>query len=363
MMALIICAVVGVNAQTAYQSSKVLDNVSVGVTGGISSPLDFNSVTPFNTNFGLKVQKDFTPVVGVQIEGLAILNDNHFTDSKTWVKASNVGLNGVINISNLIGGYKGTPRFFEASAVAGLGWLHFYGTSKNAIATVSDFDLPRVYGTAKNALSAKTGVDLAFNLGANKEHSIVLTPAVYWALTNVTEHTQFNKNHAQLAVNVSYVYHFKTSNGTHHFKTFNVGDLNSTIKSLRDENSVLKNGVKSLADENSSLKKDLASKPNATSSVETVDRTWVIEFAQGSSSLDAVAKEKLNTIPSDATVNIEGTASKEGSAKVNKKVSVDRANAVKQYLENKGVTVRSSKGNGVSHGDTTNRLVHVTIAE
>lgn len=348
MLALIICAVVGVNAQTAYQSAKVLDNVSVGVTGGISSPLDFNSVTPFNTNFGLKVQKDFTPIVGAQLEGLAILNDNHFADSKTWVKASNVGLNGIINISNLIGGYKGSPRLFEVGTVTGLGWLHFYGVPS---------------GSVKNALSAKTGLDLAFNLGANKEHSIVLTPAVYWALTNVTEHTQFNKNHAQLAVNVSYVYHFKTSNGTHHFKTFNIGDLNNTIKSLKDENSVLKNGVKSLANENSSLKKDLAAKPNSTSSVETIDRTWVIEFAQGSSSLDAVAKAKLNTIPSDATVNIEGTASKEGSANVNKKVSTDRATAVKKYLENKGVTVRSSKGNGVSHGDTTNRLVHVTIAE
>lgn len=348
MLALIICAVVGVNAQTAYQSAKVLDNVSVGVTGGISSPLDFNSVTPFNTNFGLKVQKDFTPIVGAQLEGLAILNDNHFADSKTWVKASNVGLNGIINVSNLIGGYKGSPRLFEVSTVTGLGWLHFYGVPS---------------GSVKNALSAKTGLDLAFNLGANKEHSIVLTPAVYWALTNVTEHTQFNKNHAQLAVNVSYVYHFKTSNSTHHFKTFNIGDLNNTIKSLKDENSVLKNGVKSLANENSSLKKDLAVKPNSTSSVETIDRTWVIEFAQGSSSLDAVAKAKLNTIPSDATVNIEGTASKEGSANVNKKVSTDRATAVKKYLENKGVTVRSSKGNGVSHGDTTNRLVHVTIAE
>lgn len=348
MLALIICAVVGVNAQTAYQSAKVLDNVSVGVTGGISSPLDFNSVTPFNTNFGLKVQKDFTPIVGAQLEGLAILGDNHFADSKTWVKASNVGLNGIINISNLVGGYKGNPRLFEVSTVTGLGWLHFYGVPSASV---------------KNALSAKTGLDLAFNLGANKEHSIVLTPAVYWALTNVTEHTQFNKKHAQLAVNVSYVYHFKTSNGTHHFKTFNIGNLNDAIKSLKDENSVLKNGVKSLADENSSLKKDLAAKPNSSSSVETIDRTWVIEFAQGSSSLDAVAKAKLNTIPSDVTVNIEGTASKEGSININKKVSTDRANAVKKYLEDKGVTVRSSKGNGVSHGDTTNRLVHVTIAE
>ena len=43
MFALLISAVVGVNAQTAYEASKVFDNVSVGVTGGISSPLNFNN--------------------------------------------------------------------------------------------------------------------------------------------------------------------------------------------------------------------------------------------------------------------------------------------------------------------------------
>lgn len=58
MFALLISAVVGVNAQTAYEAAKVFDNVSVGVTGGISSPLNFNSVTPFNTNFGIRLQKD-----------------------------------------------------------------------------------------------------------------------------------------------------------------------------------------------------------------------------------------------------------------------------------------------------------------
>ena len=160
MFALLISAVVGVNAQTAYEAAKVFDNVSVGVTGGISSPLNFNSVTPFNTNFGIRLQKDFTPVVGVQAEGLAFVNGNHFAnDVNTWVKATNVGVNGVLNLSNLIGGYKGSPRVFEVSTVTGIGWLYKWDTSSNY-------------------LSSKTGVDLAFNLGNKKQHSIMLTPAV-----------------------------------------------------------------------------------------------------------------------------------------------------------------------------------------
>ena len=96
------CAVVSVNAQIATENSKVLDNVSVGVTVGATTPLDFNSVLPLNTNLGLKISKEFTPVVGMQIEGLAILNDNHFSDVKTLVKATNVGVNRTVNLSNLL---------------------------------------------------------------------------------------------------------------------------------------------------------------------------------------------------------------------------------------------------------------------
>lgn len=218
MFALLISAVVGVNAQTAYQSAKVFDNVSIGVTGGISSPLNFNSVTPFNTNFGIRLQKDFTPVVGVQAEGLAFVNGNHFAnDVNTWVKATNVGVNGVLNLSNLIGGYKGSPRVFEVSTVTGIGWLYKWDTSSNY-------------------LSSKTGVDLAFNLGNEKQHSIVLTPAVYWNLSSVNG-VEFNRNHAQLAVNVAYVYHFKTSNGTHHSKPMT--SARRTMKSTNSRRSLL----------------------------------------------------------------------------------------------------------------------------
>ena len=118
MLALLISAVMS-NAQTAIQTSNALDNISIGITDGVSTPLDFNSMFPLNTNVGLKVQKDFTTAFGVQLEGLAILNDNHFSDLKTSVKATNIGINGVFNLSNIFGGYKGVPRTFEISTVVG----------------------------------------------------------------------------------------------------------------------------------------------------------------------------------------------------------------------------------------------------
>ena len=342
MFALLFCAIVGVNAQKAYEVAKVLDNVSIGVTGGVSSPLNFNSVTPFNTNFGLKLQKDFTPVVGVQVEGLAFVNDNNFSDVKTWVKATNVGVNHVVNMTNLFCGYKGSPRTFEVSTVAGLGWLHSWSNHCNN-------------------LSAKSGVDLAFNLGNDKQHSIVVTPAVYWNLTN-SDKVQFNKNHAQLALNVSYVYHFKTSNGTHHFKVHDVGLLNDKINKLTEEKIGYENIVKSLNNEKSDLNKEIKNlKERCATLVDNV--LWVVQFEQGSSELSSDAKKLLDkVIKLNKPVDVVATASPEGSKSVNDALSEKRANAVAKYLKNNGVTVKSIKGVGVKTKES-NRLGLITLAK
>lgn len=341
MFALLISAVVGVNAQTAYQSAKVFDNVSVGVTGGISSPLNFNSVTPFNTNFGIRLQKDFTPVVGVQAEGLAFVNGNHFAnDVNTWVKATNVGVNGVLNLSNLIGGYKGSPRVFEVSTVTGIGWLYKWDTSSNY-------------------LSSKTGVDLAFNLGNEKQHSIVLTPAVYWNLSSGNG-VEFNRNHAQLAVNVAYVYHFKTSNGTHHFKTYDIGAKNDEINKLKEKLASEGKKNQSLIEKNTKLNSQLAA---LNSKGDTLNMKWVVEFEQGKSELSSKAKEELkNVIDAKKPVCVVAKASPEGSKDTNKKLSDERAAVVTKYLTDNGVTVKKSEGVGVE-SKYSNRVVLITLSK
>ena len=333
MFALLISAVVGVNAQTAYEVAKVFDNVSVGVTGGISSPLNFNSVTPFNTNFGIRLQKDFTPVVGVQAEGLAFVNGNHFAnDVNTWVKATNVGVNGVLNLSNLIGGYKGSPRVFEVSTVTGIGWLYKWDTSSNY-------------------LSSKTGVDLAFNLGNEKQHSIVLTPAVYWNLSSGNG-VEFNRNHAQLAVNVAYVYHFKTSNGTHNFKTYDVGAMNNEINYLHGK-----------LDECEKREPKLVERIVEKKVAVPTNTEWFVQFAQKSAELTAEAKATLDKIGENLVVDVIGTSSPEGDAEFNQRLSEKRAAVVADYLTKRGVKVNSWAGKGVHIGLATNRLAIVTVAQ
>ena len=332
LMLALFSAVVTANAQTATENSNAFDNVGVGVTAGVSTPLDFNSVFPLNTNVGLKIIKDITPVIGFQIEGLAVLNDNHFSDLKTAVKATNVGLNGALNLSNFFWGYKGTPRVFEVSAVAGLGWLHTWNTSENS-------------------LTAKTGLDLAFNLGKKKVHSLVLTPAVYWNLHKI-DAIQFNKKGAQLALNLSYIYHFKTSNGTHHFKTYDVGAMNNEINYLHGK-----------LDECEKREPKLVERIVEKKVAVPTNTKWFVQFAQKSAELTAEAKATLDKIGENLVVDVIGTSSPEGDAEFNQRLSEKRAAVVADYLTKRGVKVNSWAGKGVYNGRATNRLAIVTVAQ
>ena len=332
LMLALFSAVVTANAQIATENSNAFDNVGVGITAGVSTPLDFNSVFPLNTNVGLKITKDITPVIGFQIEGLAVLNDNHFSDLKTAVKATNVGLNGALNLSNFFWGYKGTPRVFEVSTVAGLGWLHTWNTSENS-------------------LTAKTGLDFAFNLGKKKAHSLVLTPAVYWNLHKI-DAIQFNKKGAQLALNLSYIYHFKTSNGTHHFKTYDVGAMISEIDRLNGALSECEKREPKLVER--IVEKKVAVPTNTE---------WFVQFAQKSAELTAEAKATLDKIGEDLVVDVIGTSSPEGDAEFNQRLSEKRAAVVADYLTKRGVKVNSWVGKGVQIGLATNRLAIVTVAQ
>ena len=329
LMTLLFSSLVSVNAQIATQNSNALDNVYVGVTGGVSTPLDFNSVFPLNANAGLVIGKEFNPYVGMSIEGLAMFNDNHFGKAETFVKAVNVGLNGTLNLSNTFAGYKGTPRAVEFGAVAGLGWLH-------------------TWGVHTNYLTAKSGVDVKFNLGKKKAHTIMLTPAVYWNLNKIGN-VKFNKNHTQLALNVTYVYHLKTSNGTHHFKTYDVGAMTADINELRARLDECEKREPKVVE--TVIIKEVPQQVT-TNAVEKAQWECTVKFAFNSAKLTDDAKAELDKVPAGAEVSLEGFASPEGNAKYNQKLSQKRADAVAKYLTDKGVKVKSAVGKGVPYTRT-----------
>ena len=326
------------NAQIAYQKADFLDNVYVGLNGGVSSPLDFNSVTPFNAQAGVKVGKNWSPVFGTNIEGTAVFGDNHFADSHTFVKATYVGLNGTLNLTNLFLNYN-PDKVFETSLEAGLGWIHNYHTS-----TPTNID-----GHA-NYLGAKTGVILAWNIGNNKAWQLYAEPSVYWNLSK-TDKIQFNKHNAQLAVSVGVVYKFKTSNKTHNFKVYNIYDYTSALEEARDR-------IAALEAQNAELSK----RPTETYNVvkETVVYSQdiiTVSFLQNSAELTQDAKNILDKVSASLPVKVIGSTSPEGTTRRNSELSVQRANAVAKYLKSRGVKVVSAEGN--EHG----RIAVVTVVK
>ena len=320
-----------VNAQIAIENPKLLDNTYVGVNVGASTPLNFDSMFPVNTVVGIKLGKELTPIFGVEAEGQFFFNENNFNEwTHNFIKGTNVGVNGTINLNNLFAGYKGTPRLFEVKTNTGLGWLHRWGKHNG------------------NALTAKTALDFNFNLGTMKQHTLSVTPGVWWNL-NETGEIQFNKQFAQLALFVGYTYHFKTSNGTHHFKTYDVGAMMEEINMLRDEL-------------NKKPKEVMVDRvvTNTVTDVVNVTDAYVF-FAYDSSELDNRAKEELNKFGQNGVYCVDAWASNEGSIEYNKVLSQRRADAVKAYLESRGCKVDRAEGHGVQFGTTTGRVAIVTV--
>lgn len=324
LMLMLMCGFVFANAQIATENSKFKDNWYWGVEGGVFTPLKLDNPFPLNAAGGLKIGRDITPTFGLQAEGIALFNNNGLNSAPTGVKATNVGLNGTLNLSNLFYGYKGKPRWFEVQTNTGIGWLHTWDSNVNN-------------------LSAKTGVDFLFNLG--KGHSFVLTPQVLWNLDKLSD-IQFNKNNAQLGATLSYVYHFKNSNGTHSFKTYDIGAMNEEINQLRNR----RPEVKVIEKEKIVVQQD---KP-------MIFNPYIVNFSQNSSILSTEAMRVLDTIPSDAEVDVIGTASPEGTEEHNIQLSQDRANAVATYLRDKRIKVRNVEGIGVVN-ETTQRTAIVYI--
>ena len=213
------------NDQTALQGTKFGDNWSIGINAGATTPLThsafFKNARPA---FGFGVAKQLTPVFGFGLQGMGYVNT---TQSKTAFDASDVSLLGKVNLMNLFAGYQGTPRLFEIEAVAGIGWLHYYMNGPGD----------------ENSWSTRLGLNLNFNLGESKTWTLGVKPAIVYDMQGDfnTAKSRFNANNAAFELTAGLAYHFKTSNGTHHFTTVKpynaaeIAELNSSINNLRSQ--------------------------------------------------------------------------------------------------------------------------------
>ena len=320
--------------QTNYTgSSKFTDNVSVTVQGGVLTSFDnfYSGHTAMAPIALVGVDKYVNTWFGVGVEARTLIGTgNGSYNTKTtfdWVNLSGYAKFNVLNMFN----YNGERRTFEPVVYTGLGWGH----STACLHT--------------NQATYRAGVELNLNLGKEKAWGIVLNPSVVWG--GMTDY-KLNKHNGSFEVTAGIVYHFKTSNGTRTFakprlySQSEIDALNARIKELDSRQVAVKEVIKNVP------------ATNSTASVNVVEKTYIVTFAKSKADLTNAAKANLDKIT--GTVVIEASASPEGTTKFNQKLSEDRANAVKSYLESRGVKVTKATGLGVV-GNESNRIAIVTV--
>lgn len=323
-----------VDEQTNYVgSSKFTDNCSLKVGTGV--------VTSFNNMFDngdvyqsivVGVEKYFMPWFGVELEGRTAIGYGNSYNSHTAFDFVNVSGNAKFNLVNLFD-FSCSRKTFEPVVFAGLGWGH---------ATCSNVDL-------RNFMTFRTGAEVTFNFGANKEYGVMISPSVVWGDIH---NGILRKSNGAFELSAAFVYHFKTSNGTHSFTCAKLYDqteidlYKAKINALRAE---LKNRKIEKVVEVKEIVKEVSI---------PVDRTFIVMFEKGKADLSNESLETLDAIR--GKVKIVATASPEGTTEFNQKLSELRAQTVADYLKNRGVEVEESTGLG-SNGVTSNRIAIITI--
>ena len=125
--------------RTVITSSKAGDNIYVGVNGGATTSLvGDDAFSAFQPEFGIRVGKNFTTVLGVALDLGAQMNAHKsgcVYSNKTFFNGVEANLLGTANLMNLFAGYKGEPRAFEIIALGGFGWGHAFPSDVDCVNT------------------------------------------------------------------------------------------------------------------------------------------------------------------------------------------------------------------------------------
>ena len=340
MLAVALMAFQSAYSQDALVESKTSDNWFVGINGGASTKTTHNDnrFKYANPSVGLRVGRNWTPVVGWMVTGDLYLRDRKFEySSAKRLKGINVDFLGTLNLSNWFGGYQGEPRLFEVVALGGLGWSRIFESKVNR----------------KNDLVSKIGMDFAFNLGSSRAWQIYIEPAINYNLTQ-NDRVHYNLNTSALQLTLGINYKFGNSNGTHNFKKAQlrnaeeISGLTARINELQSE-SVAKDkriaqDIRRIAELEDSLEAAKNVKPTIVNNVTKVVKVNnnvlqpTVIFGQGKSTVDAAQMASVAMIAKymknhpESQILIKGYASPEGNPELNQKLSEARAASVKNAL-------------------------------
>ncbi len=340
-------------AAQAYEQPKFFDNWSIGLDGGVATPLTHHA---FFGNmrgvFGAHIQKQVTPAFALGAEGFAGVNTSSWygPKSSTAIDNSYVGVYGALDLPTFFSGYD-PARKFGIEAVLGLGWGHDY---RNEAA-----------GPDNNYLATKAGLN--FNFALTPSLTLGIKPAIVWNMTdNRTTHSScaFNANAATFQLLAGLTYNFGP--GFQLVRPYNQDEIDALNGQINDLRGALDASLAATAvteAQNAELAAQLQAcmnkKPEVVKEVSNqLNSVRYVFFKIGSSVITKDQQPNVEMIAAymknhpKAKVVIRGYASKDGNLDFNIKLAEKRAQSVKNALV-KGYKIAAdridAKGEGIGN--------------
>ena len=308
--AIALVAIMGmsVNAQTV-ESSRFIDNTYITLKGGASA-LTHPGCNDYK-NFGHSIQgqaalefgKWITPKFGVGIEGTVGFDNG----SRPW------------GVENTVGWFQGRN------------WVNHVD-----VLALAKFNMNNIM--TKYAIDVNINLTNRWQINVEPFYAFNLTGGKYECNREPKNYPHFDVRNSWWGLNVGVTYKIgkQFTLCPYKYTQADIDRLNAEINDLRNR------------------------KPEVVTKVETVEKVvtktvndadqFVVFFANASTVLTDDAKATLNEIGENSIVNVIGSASPDGNADFNANLANERAEVVKNYLENRGVRVNDAHGVGTDLG-------------
>ena len=368
LLAAVALGAMSAQAQQAVEAPKFFDNWSVSLVGGGTTPiLEIDEIGKVRGIAGIEIEKQVSPILALGVEGNWGINTSYSTGVNVF-DDQYVGVYGAINLNKLFGACKCKSQLFEVEAVAGAGWGRYYDA--NAWREGGQLNWATGAHADHNFFATKAGLNLNFNV--SKLITLSLKPSVTWNMSDavqgitVTPDGAYDEIYANGSTSTaSYDARFAKFNlmagvtfhlGNKGFKCVKPYDqaeidaLNAQINDLRAEYdactanlNAANNHVARLQQELADCNKKLNEAPQVVTKTLVDHQTQLnnilnVFYTKGSSVIKADQKPNVELVANylknnpEATVEIRGYASPEGSDEINLPLSKARAEGVKNML-------------------------------
>ena len=365
------------SAQMAYNEPSFGDNWSIGLDGGVTTPLAHHHAFfgDMRGLVGLHIQKQLSPAFALGLEGSWGVNTSSWYEYKRNVAFDNsyIGVYGAANLMNLFGGYNCNGRLFEIEAVAGAGWGHEYANEEPDQTRNKDY----------NYFATRAGLNFNFNVTRNL--TLSLKPYVVWNMTGseyagdlYVDQTSaaYSRKLATFNCQVGVTYNFGP--GFVCADTKNQAELdalNARINDLRNQIDACNAATAATQAKAAATATELEAcknrKPEVVQAVNNnLQSVRYVFYKIGSSKIGIDQQPNVEMVASylknhkDAKVVVKGYASKDGNLEFNKKLAAARAESVKTMLVKKyGIDADriTAEGEGIGEMFSENDWNRVSI--